>query len=187
MTQLTELVRDVRDASVGAAPSDTAIVRALGDACDAMLREGIQRHIAPTWRDELVRRASAALRAGVALGVAWVALACAPTPQPRTYALPDTMYTASGGTVVVLAESLYVVGAPEQTVLGQLKFLERTVYVSRKVVDARMARRVLEHERCHMVLLESGMWRALTPNVTEVVCDAFASAALSALERERRP
>lgn len=106
-----------------------------------------------------------------------------PHPFP---VLPDTIYTASGATPVVVVDSII---GPDSTqlVIGRYMYFERRVLVWRGLKDERVRRKVMEHERCHVVLLESGLHNHFreVPWMVELLCDAFASARLAELERER--
>lgn len=104
-----------------------------------------------------------------------------PRPIPG---IPDTIYTASGATPVLVVDSI-ASDRPDRLVVGRLDYLGRRVYVSRAAVDKMRQLKVVEHERCHLVLIESGLMMhfAEVPWLSELLCDAFANAAMAQLER----
>lgn len=117
------------------------------------------------------------------------ALACQrhapPSPLSPFPALPDTVYTASGATPVILVDSIV---SPDsgRMILGQYWFTRNHIYVSRQIASEKVRRKVAEHERCHVVLHESGLMMHTQPWYAELLCDAFANAAIAQLERQKR-
>lgn len=125
----------------------------------------------------------------VTLALLLMLTACGPR-HPRVdvgLALPDTIYTASGATPVVLVDSI-ATPDPSRLILGQYDYLHRRLYISRVVVDSIQRFKVLNHERCHAVMAESGlqMHFAEAPWLLELICDAWANAAIAELERGKR-
>lgn len=61
--EMTALVADVRAAAphVPLTVANVDVVRAIGDACTDLLSGTIAQHDAPTWRNEVVRRAATLL------------------------------------------------------------------------------------------------------------------------------
>lgn len=118
--------------------------------------------------------------------LAFLAACSGPAPilAPRPFAVPDTIYTASGAIPVLLVDSI-ASDEPGKLVIGRFDYLGRRLYVSRVVKDEKVRIKVTEHERCHAVLAESGlqMHFSQVPWLIELVCDAFSNAAVSQLER----
>lgn len=106
----------------------------------------------------------------------------APSPE-----LPAVIYTASGPTPVVLVDSI-ASPDPRKLILGQYDYLNRRLYISRAVKDPLTRIKVAEHERCHIVMAESGLQMHFV-DVTwliELLCDAWANAAVSQLTQAKR-
>lgn len=99
-------------------------------------------------------------------------------------ALPDTLYTASGGIPVVLVDTI---GVRDSTklVVGRFDPFNNRLYVLRSIVDEKVRRRIAEHERCHAILAESGLGIHMSNEFEDFVCNAFAAAAVNQLERGR--
>lgn len=106
------------------------------------------------------------------------------TVRPGFPPLPDTIYTASGATPVVLVDSIKS-PVSNRSIIGQYRYADRVLLVSRVVKDNRQQRKVLEHERCHIVLFETGLALHIDENLAELLCDAFANARVQELERQR--
>lgn len=106
--------------------------------------------------------------------------------SPGQVTVPDTIYTASGALPIVLVDSI-AAPVPGTLVIGQLDYLARRLYVSRAVKSPVTRRKTVEHERCHAILVESGLAMHFreAPWLAELLCDAFASAAINQLERGR--
>jgi hypothetical protein len=115
-----------------------------------------------------------------------VACGRAPSLAPRPVLLPDTIYTASGATPVVLVDSI-ATPDPRKLILGQYDYLARRLYISRVVKDPMQRQKVLAHETCHATMAESGlqMHFAEAPWLLELICDAMANSALAQLERKK--
>lgn len=114
-------------------------------------------------------------------------VACRPTALPTSFpVMPDTIYTQSGATPVFLVDSI-VSGDSARIVLGQYWYTRNHVYVSRLLASEKQRRKVYEHERCHVVMMESGLMMHTQPWYAELLCDAFANARVVELERSRRP
>lgn len=136
------------------------------------------------------------LLARSALLASIVAIAACGAPRPRTApsplaALPDSIDVPAGAVPVELVDSLYVVENPSAIVLGRLQYLVRRIYISRKIESPIQARKTLEHERCHLILLDSGLQTVLAQYLSrefsELLCDAFATARIAELARGRSP
>lgn len=114
------------------------------------------------------------------------ALACQRPITSPFPTLPDSIHTASGSTPVFLVDSIV---SPDsgRTILGQYWFTRNHIYVSRLVSSEKVRRKVLEHERCHVVLQESGLMIHTQPWYAELLCDAFSNARIAEIERQRRP
>lgn len=124
-------------------------------------------------------------------------LGCSRQPAVASFpVLPDTIYTASGTTAVFLVDSL--MSGDGTMVAGQYWFTKGHILISRAVEHPKQKRKVLEHERCHVVLNESGVMLMLHQfygqgetgamvlrSVVETLCDAFANAAIAHLERTK--
>lgn len=103
---------------------------------------------------------------------------------PGRFTVPDTIYTASGAVPVILVDS--IPGAPPgATTVGRYDFTSRRLLISRQVTDSVSRRKVVEHERCHRILAESGLAMHFLEAgwLVELLCDAWASAAINQLER----
>lgn len=100
--------------------------------------------------------------------------------------LPDTIYTNAGATPVQMVDSIPT-QEPGKVLIGQYQYPERRILVSRVISDAKQQRKIVEHERCHVVLFETGLNMHTNPWYAELLCDAFASARVAELERSRKP
>lgn len=101
-------------------------------------------------------------------------------------ALPDTLYTATGAVPVLLVDTI---GTSDSTklVVGRFDAFHHRLYVLRRIVDPKARWRIAEHERCHAILLESGLGLHMSNEFEDFVCNAFAAAAVNQLERGRIP
>lgn len=120
--------------------------------------------------------------------------ACAVPPPgtaPSPLGLPDSVSVPSGMVAVELVDSLASFADPDAIVVGRLMYLERRIYISRKITSPVQARKTLEHERCHVVLLDSGLQvilsKFLDREFSELLCDAFATARIAELSRGKAP
>jgi hypothetical protein len=110
-----------------------------------------------------------------------------PRLAPETFpALPDTAYTQSGATAVFIVDSIPS-NDSTRTVVGQYWFARGHVYISRLVTSEKQRRKVYEHERCHIVLHESGLAIHMQAALQELLCDAFANARVAEIERLSNP
>jgi hypothetical protein len=123
-----------------------------------------------------------------------VACGAPPRTLPRPIAdrfldLPDSIAVPAGMVDVQLVDSIPA-PRPDYMVLGRLDYLRRTIYISRVIKSPVQAAKVLEHERCHLVLLDSGIQLVLSQiadyTLVESLCDAFATARLAELSRTHR-
>lgn len=105
-----------------------------------------------------------------------------PDTRPSFPALPDTVYTQSGATPVLLVDSIFS-AEPGKLIIGQYWFTIDVIYVSRQAQSEKLKRKVVEHERCHKVLHESGLAIHISPALAELLCDALANARVAEIER----
>lgn len=98
---------------------------------------------------------------------------CRPEPFVQTIVLPDTMHTSMGPIPVTVVDSIH---APEITgvVIGRYTFWERRIYLHGQIKAPLSALKVLRHEQCHAMLIESGLQRYLPDDLTEALCDMYA-------------
>lgn len=114
-------------------------------------------------------------------------VACAKPHASRPFpAFPDTLYTNSGATPIYVVDS--IIGQDStQLIVGRYQFFDRRVLLWRGVTDEKQRRKVLEHERVHVILIETGLAMHMreVPWLIELIADAIASARIAELERTR--
>ena len=106
----------------------------------------------------------------------------APAPFP---ALPDTVHFESGPIPVILVEDISV-GDSTQFVIGRYDFFRRVIYIRRGITDPIQRQRILGHEMCHVMMLESGLHNYSAPWYLELLCDAYATRRLAELTARNR-
>jgi hypothetical protein len=103
----------------------------------------------------------------------------APTPFP---ALPDTVHSEAGPIPVVLVEDISV-GDSTQFVIGRYDIFTRTIYIRRGILSPVERQRILAHERCHVLMLETGLHNHTAPWYLELLCNAMAAQRVADLQR----
>lgn len=106
---------------------------------------------------------------------------------PTAIAVPDTVYALAGPIPVVLVDSL---ASTDSTgyVVGRYSFYVRELYVRRRITSPHQRLKIIGHEWCHAVALDSGLHNHLEPAFLELLCDAFGTAwAVEYVQRHPSP
>lgn len=111
--------------------------------------------------------------------------ACLPhnhTTPPAFPALPDTVHSDAGPIPVILVDDIRTADT-SQFIIGRYDIFTRTIYIRRGIQSPIERQRILEHERCHVVMLESGLHNHTAPWYLELLCNAMASQRVADLQR----
>ena len=116
---------------------------------------------------------------------ALILTACVPVRGSRianAYPLPATVHTAGGPIPVVLVDSLPATDS-SFFVVGRFNYADRRIYVLARVTSPLQRWRIVQHERCHVILLESGLHNLTESTFRELLCDAYAEDRVAELVR----
>lgn len=116
-------------------------------------------------------------------------MGCHPVAEPRNSVpnpviVPDTIHTLMRALPVVVADTIpNAPGTGPGVTIGRFTFQEGRILIWRGIFDPAMRLKIIYHEQCHAILIETGLWNQLNGDVIELVCDAFARERVAAAIR----